>query len=196
MTRPLIVLTAVALCALAGLALVGGSVVVKSPQTPTQTQTQTQTQTLTPVADRPLAPPFDLKGPEGEQIRLADFQGRPVIVNFWATWCPPCREEMPSMQRAHEQISKEGMAVIAINVGEDADTVAQFLGQVPVDFPLPLDETSAVVTSWPVRGLPTTFVVDPDGRLAYVATGGRAWDDPALLDQVRALRRPGALARP
>jgi peroxiredoxin len=180
MTRPLIVLTAIALCALAGLALVGGSVVAKSPQT----------QTLTPVADRPLAPPFDLKGPEGEPIRLADFHGRPVIVNFWATWCPPCREEMPSMQRAHEQISKEGMAVIAINVGEDADTVAQFLGQVPVDFPLPLDETSAVVTSWPVRGLPTTFVVDPDGRLAYVATGGRAWDDPALLDQVRALRRP------
>ena len=100
------------------------------------------------------------------------------------------------MQRAHEQISKEGMAVIAINVGEDADTVAQFLGQVPVEFPLPLDETSAVVMSWPVRGLPTTFVVDPAGRLAYVATGGRTWDDPALLDQVRALRRPGAVARP
>lgn len=100
------------------------------------------------------------------------------------------------MQRAHAQISKEGMALIAINVGEDAETVAQFLGQVPVAFPLPLDETSAVVTSWPVRGLPTTFVVDPEGRLAYVATGGRVWDDPALLDQVRALRRPGAVARP
>ena len=184
MTRSMTVLTAVALCALAGLVLVGGPVVAKDPQT------------LTPVADRPLAPPFDLKGPEGEPIRLADFLGKPVIVNFWATWCPPCREEMPSMQRAHEQISKEGMAVIAINVGEDADTVAQFLGQVPVEFPLPLDETSAVVMSWPVRGLPTTFVVDPAGRLAYVATGGRAWDDPALLDQVRALRRPGAVARP
>jgi peroxiredoxin len=184
MSRSLTVLIAVALCALAGLVLVGGPVVARAPQT------------LTPVADRPLAPPFDLKGPEGEAIRLEDFRGQPLIVNFWATWCPPCREEMPSMQRAHEQITKEGMALIAINVGEDAETVAQFLGHTPVAFPLPLDETSAVVTSWPVLGLPTTFVVDPEGRLAFVATGGRAWDDPALLDQVRALRQPGAVARP
>jgi peroxiredoxin len=184
MTHAVKILVAVTLCTVAALALLGGPVVAKDPQT------------LTPVADRPLAPPFDLKGPKGEAIRLADFRGKPLIVNFWATWCPPCREEMPSMQRAHAQISKEGMALIAINVGEDAETVTQFLGQIPVAFPLPLDETSAVVTSWPVRGLPTTFVVDPEGRLAYVATGGRVWDDPALLDQVRALRRPGAVARP
>lgn len=93
------------------------------------------------------------------------------------------------MQRAHAAVSKEGIGLIAINVGEDADTVAQFLSQVPVDFPLPLDESSAVVTSWPVRGLPTTFVLDPEGRLAYVATGGREWDDRVLLDLVRGLKQ-------
>jgi peroxiredoxin len=96
---------------------------------------------------------------------------------------------MPSMQRAHAAVSKDGIGLIAINVGEDADTVAQFLADARVDFPLPIDETSMVVTSYPVRGLPTTFVVDPDGRLAYVATGGREWDDPALLDLVRALKK-------
>jgi peroxiredoxin len=146
-------------------------------------------QTLTPVPDRPPAPDFDLKDPDGKPVRLLDFRGKPLIVNFWATWCPPCREEMPSMQRAHAAVSKEGIGVVAINVGEDADTVAQFLASAQVQFPLPLDETSKVVMSYPVRGLPTTFVVDSDGRLAYVATGEREWDDPALLNLVRALKK-------
>lgn len=93
------------------------------------------------------------------------------------------------MQRAHEAVSGDGLAVVAINVGEDADTIDQFLTEMPVDFPLPMDLDSRVVQSYPVRGLPTTFVIDSDGRLAYVATGGREWDDPKLLDRVRALKR-------
>ena len=147
-------------------------------------------QTLTPVAGTPPAPDFDLQDPDGNPQRLADYQGRPVILNFWATWCPPCREEMPSMQRAHEAVAPEGIALVAINVGEDADTIEQFLASYPVDFPLPMDLDSRVVQSYPVKGLPTTFVLDPEGRLVYVATGGREWDAPELLDQVRALRRP------
>lgn len=185
MINSLKVLGAVALCAVGALVLLGSPVGAKDPQT----LSPPLRQTLSPVPDRPAAPPFDLKGPDGESIRLADFRGKPVIVNFWATWCPPCRAEMPSMQRAHEQVAGEGIALVAINVGEDAETVDQFLGHTPVGFPIPLDETSGVTMSWPVRGLPTTFVVDPEGRLAYVATGGREWDDPALLDQVRSLRR-------
>jgi len=146
-------------------------------------------QSLTPVAERPAAPDFDLKDPDGRPQRLADYRGKAVILNFWATWCPPCREEMPSMQRAHEAVADDGIAVIAINVGEDADTINQFLADTPVAFPLPMDLDSRVVQSYPVRGLPTTFVIDPEGRLTYVATGGREWDDPKLLDQVRALKK-------
>lgn len=145
-------------------------------------------QTLTPMQDRPAAPEFDLKDPEDRPQRLEDYRGKAVILNFWATWCPPCREEMPSMQRAHEAVSGDGIAVVAINVGEDADTILQFLTNYPVEFPLPMDLDSRVVQSYPVKGLPTTFVIDPQGRLAYVATGGREWDDPKLLDQVRALK--------
>jgi peroxiredoxin len=147
-------------------------------------------QTLTPIPDTPAAPDFDLEDPDGNPQRLADYQGKAVILNFWATWCPPCREEMPSMQRAHEAVSDDGIALVAINVGEDADTIEQFLASYPVDFPLPMDLDSKVVQSYPVRGLPTTFVIDPEGRLVYVATGGREWDDPKLLDQVRALVKP------
>lgn len=93
------------------------------------------------------------------------------------------------MQRAWEAVRGEGIALIAINVGEDAETIRRFLEDHRVDFPLPMDERSQVVQAWPVKGLPTTFVVDPEGRFAYVATGEREWDDPALLDQVRALKR-------
>jgi len=144
-------------------------------------------QVLTPIPERPAAPAFDLKDPKDQPQRLADYRGKTVILNFWATWCPPCREEMPSMQRAYEAVSGDGIAVVAINVGDDADTIRSFLAENPVDFPLPMDLDSRVVQSYPVTGLPTTFVIDPEGRLAYVATGGREWDDPKLLDQVRAL---------
>lgn len=145
-------------------------------------------QTLTPIPDRPAAPEFDLKDPDDQSQRLADYRGKPIILNFWATWCPPCREEMPSMQRAYDAVSSDGISLIAINVGEDAETIEQFLASYPVEFPLPMDLDSRVVQSYPVKGLPTTFVIDAEGRLAYVATGGREWDDPKILDQVRALR--------
>jgi peroxiredoxin len=144
-------------------------------------------QTLTPLPDRPQAPDFDLEDANGERIGLSDFRGRPLIVNFWATWCPPCRQEMPSMQRAWEQLSDEGIGLVAINVGEDADTIFQFTADYPVEFPLPMDLDSKIVQAWPVKGLPTTFVVDAEGRLAFRAVGGREWDDPQLLDAVRAL---------
>jgi peroxiredoxin len=143
---------------------------------------------LTPMPDRPSAPAFDLKDPQDRPQRLADYRGKTVILNFWATWCPPCREEMPSMQRAHEAVSGDGIALVAINVGEDAETIREFLDSYPVEFPLPMDLDSSVVQSYPVKGLPTTFVIDPDGRLAYVATGGREWDDPKILEQVRSLK--------
>ncbi len=143
---------------------------------------------LMPMPEAPLAPDFELSGPNGETYRLSDFLGRPLIVNFWATWCPPCRAEMPAMQRAWQQLEPEGIGLIAINVGEEADAVSAFLEQVPVSFPLPLDTDSKVTQRWPLRGLPTTFVMAPDGRLVYKATGEREWDDPAVLELVRALK--------
>ncbi len=143
---------------------------------------------LTRLDDAPPAPDFSLLDMDGAVYRLSDYRGRVVIVNFWATWCPPCREEMPSMQRAWEQLQAEGIVMLGINVGEDEDTIFQFTADYPVDFPLPMDRDSAVTGLWPVRGLPTTFVVDPAGRLVYQAIGSREWDDPALLDLVRALR--------
>ena len=143
--------------------------------------------TLHAVADRPVAPEFALADIDGAMHRLSDYRGQVVIVNFWATWCPPCREEMPSMQRAWEQIQDEDMVILAIDVGEDEDTIFTFTADYPVEFPLLLDLDSRVIQEWPVRGLPTTFIVDPQGRIAYRAIGTRDWEDPALLDTLKKL---------
>jgi peroxiredoxin len=159
------------------------------------TQTAKMAQTLTPVEARPLAPDFTLRDSDGESYRLSELRGQPVIVNFWATWCPPCREEMPSMQRAWEYLQPQGVVLLAINVGEDPDTIFQFTGNYPLDFPILFDQDGTVSEAWPLKGLPTTFVIDPQGRIVYSAIGGREWDDPKLLQPVLELRRPDAVAQ-
>lgn len=144
---------------------------------------------LTKLPDTPPATDFVLTDLDGNQHRLSDYRGQVVIINFWATWCPPCRAEMPSMQRAWEQLEKDGILMLGINVGEDEDTVFQFTANYPVEFPLLMDSDSRVISQWPVRGLPTTFVIDPRGNIVYRAIGGREWDDPELLALVRALEQ-------
>lgn len=93
------------------------------------------------------------------------------------------------MQRAHQALSGDGIAVIAVNVGDDAETIGDFLAEVPVDFPLPMDTESKVAQTYPLKGLPTTYVIDPQGRLVYAAEGEREWDDPRILSQVRSLKQ-------
>jgi len=146
------------------------------------------TDLLEPMPDKPPAPGFELQGPHGRTHSLADMRGQPVIINFWATWCPPCRAEMPAMQRGWEVVQEEGIRVVAVNVGESKDEVGAFAQQLGLDFPLPIDTDMSVSQQWPMKGLPTTFVLDPQGRIVYRAQGEREWDDPALLDRVRALR--------
>jgi len=141
-------------------------------------------QGLSPVKGKPTAPEFSLSDLDGKIHRLSDYRGKVVVLNFWATWCPPCRFEMPSMQSAWLQTKDLGVVILAIDVGEDEDTIFTFTGDYPVEFPLLMDKDSKVIRQWPVHGLPTTFVIDPDGRIVYRAIGGRHWDDPILLDKI------------
>ncbi len=142
------------------------------------------------IRDLPPAPALELPDDEGRKTwRLADLRGKVVLVNFWATWCPPCRKELPSMERLWRQFGSQGLVVLGVNVGESSDVVYAFNQglETPLSFPLLLDETTAAAKSWPVKGLPTTFLVDRQGRLAFGAIGGREFDGPAIVAQVREL---------
>ena len=145
-------------------------------------------QTMTALPAGVMAPDFSLQDTEGKTHHLSDYRGKPVIINFWTTWCPPCREEIPSMNRAWHLLEKEDIALLAINMGEDEDTIFIFTADYPADFTMLMDQEGAVIDEWPVKGLPTTYVVAPDGTLAYRAIGSREWDDKVLLDAVRALK--------
>ena len=150
------------------------------------------------AADRPLqaveslpkAPALGLPDEEGKTTwRLSELRGKVVLVNFWATWCPPCRKELPSMERLWRQFKDAGLVVLGVNVGETGDQVFAFSNslETPLTFPLLLDEDSRVAQSWPVKGLPTTYLVDKQGRIAFGAIGGREFDSPSVVRQVKEL---------
>ena len=142
---------------------------------------------LDPMPEAPPAPAFDLQTPDGARVALTDLRGEIVVVNFWATWCPPCRAEMPAMERAWQGLRDKGVRFVAINVDEDSDTVAAFAESLGVSFPLLLDPGGKVTQAWPLRGLPTTFVVDADGNLRLLALGERDWDAQPIMQQILSL---------
>ena len=134
------------------------------------------------------APEFSLIDIDDQVHNLSDYRGKPVIINFWATWCPPCRKEMPSMESAWQILEEEGIAMLAINVGEDFDTVFGFTATMDITFPLLLDQDGAVTEAWPIQGLPTTYILNPRGEMVYRMIGSREWDDEKILDAIRALK--------
>ncbi len=136
------------------------------------------------------APDTELMDMDGVKHKLSEYRGKPVIVNFWATWCPPCRAELPSMNRAWAKVKDEGIEMLAVNMGESEETIFPFTGDYPIDFTILLDLNGAFALDWRVKGLPTTYVVNPAGQVVYQAVGGREWDDDKILDIVRALKKP------
>jgi peroxiredoxin len=147
-----------------------------------------QPNVLHPVQGGPLAPDFELTDIDDNMHRLSDYRGKVVIVNFWATWCPPCRFELPSMEKLWQAVQKEGVVMLAINIGEDADTIFTFTADYPVTFPLLLDRDSSVIQKYPVLGVPTSFIIDPRGRIIYRAVGTREWDDKQIIQTILALK--------
>jgi len=145
------------------------------------------THALTPISQPYAAPALKMADLDGKIHDLSVLKGKVVVVNFWATWCPPCRREMPSLERLRRHLGAQGLEVVAVDVGEDADTVFSFTGQLEPapSFPLLLDRDSAAMQLWKVKGLPTTFVVDAQGRVVHRAVGGREFDHDAIVRQLR-----------
>jgi thiol-disulfide isomerase/thioredoxin len=140
--------------------------------------------------DTPLAAPdFTLQDMDGESHTLSDYRGKVVMLNFWATWCPPCRREIPSMESIYQDLQKEGFVVLAANEFEDPDHVFAYTGQLSVfpTFPVLFDSDSKVSQLYNVKGLPTTVLIDKQGRVVYRAVGGRDFDHPAVREIVHNL---------
>ena len=155
-----------------------------------QTSFATGEAVFSPVPGHPIAPKFKLFNMDGKQVDLEKLQGKVVLVNFWATWCPPCRREMPSLQRLWKKLEKKTkLQIVAVNVGEDADTVLGFMGTLDDSptFPIVFDKDSAVLRAWPVKGLPTTFLIDKKGHIVYRAIGGRDFDSPESISLITKL---------
>lgn len=144
---------------------------------------------MSPVAGVPPAPTLALPDMDGKTVDLAGYRGKVVLVNFWATWCPPCRKEFPSLGRVRKLFKPADFEVLAVNVGEDPETVFSFAAT--PDFPVLFDRDSQAMARWPVKGLPTTLVLDRQGRLALRAVGGREFDDSAIVGQIRELLNQG-----
>ena len=109
------------------------------------------------------------------------------VINFWATWCPPCRQEMPSLQRLWRTLQPDGVELVAIDFGDPPAPVQEFAREANIRFPLLLDPLGETVRAYGVVGLPTTFVVDRQGQVAIKATGERDWDAQRIVDAIRKL---------
>ena len=141
---------------------------------------------LTPVE----VPPFSVQPRAGgPALTPSALKGKITLLNFWATWCPPCREEMPSIEKLQNALRGESFTVAAISVKEDSNTVEGFLKQYPYTFPIYLDPTGAASGNFVTRGIPTTFVLDKDARAIAAIIGSRPYDELEVVSLFRDLAR-------
>lgn len=133
------------------------------------------------------APTTVLTDLDGDPYNLKEDKGSWVFIHFWASWCGPCREEMPAIQNMANTLQPEGLSVAIINTAEDEDTVFSFLSAHTPDVRPLMDRDGQVTEKWQPRGLPATYLVDPNGQVRYQALGGRPWDSPAYLTFLRRL---------
>jgi peroxiredoxin len=142
-------------------------------------------QELKPV--KRAAQPIELQDLAGKLHRLSDYRGKVVLVNFWATWCAPCLEEMPSIEKLRVALKDKPFAVLAVNVGESARVAGGFADRMPLGFPLLLDRDATVTKAWGARILPASYVIGPDGAVRYTYLGALDWASPPVRSTIEKL---------
>ncbi|MDF0645423.1 MAG: TlpA disulfide reductase family protein [Nitrospira sp.] len=142
---------------------------------------------VTPSATRASVTPFDLTTLDGRSYRSQDLAGKVVLLNFWATWCGPCKEEMPSLARLQTRFDPAQVQILTVTADRHPQGIRQFFGQLGISLPVLFDEDQEVSRTFMVRGLPTTVLIAPDGRVSGRAVGPRAWDSDESVALVRHL---------
>ncbi len=134
------------------------------------------------------APDFTVPRLGGSPIRLGDFKGQVIFLNFWATWCPPCREEMPSMERLYRRFKAKGFTVLALSIdSRGEEVVGPFVKSLGLTFPVGLDPRMTVADEYRMAGLPTSILIDARGAIVAVAVGPRDWDTRAAHQVIETL---------
>ena len=130
---------------------------------------------------------FNLPDIDGEQFQLDKTRGQWVFLHFWASWCGPCREEMPTLQLLADTFPDNQLKIVMINTAEDEDTIFTFLAAINVELNSLMDTDGLVTEVWKPRGLPTTFLINPEGEVKYQAIGGRKWEEPVYINFIKQL---------
>jgi thiol-disulfide isomerase/thioredoxin len=131
--------------------------------------------------------PLALKDLDGGSHRLSDYKGKVVLVNFWATWCGPCRDEMPSIQELKDKLAGKPFVVLAVNLDEPESRIRKFLSQMKLDFIILLDPEGKAARAWGARILPATYVIGPDGKIRYSLVGEIDWGHEQVVSRIAEL---------
>lgn len=140
----------------------------------------------TPVANA-VAPDFTLRGADGRNVRLDELRGQVVLVNFWATWCGPCREEMPRLETLYEKYRKSGFVLLGVNVDDDPHAALATAAKLNVSFPVLLDTDKKVSKLYQLNTMPSTIVIDRDGKMRFLHRGYHAGTESDYEQQIRGL---------
>jgi len=142
---------------------------------------------LSPFTARPGTAAFDLPDIKGQQHTLEDYRGQVVLVNFWASWCPPCIQEMPMLERLQQALDEQPFEILAVNVGEQKYRVWKFVKLINFGLPVILDERKDTFNSWGLSVLPTSFLLDRKGNIRYRVVGDVEWDSEEVIALIEAL---------
>jgi len=146
---------------------------------------------LMPAPGTGATPELSLTDTRGELHDLADYRGKVVLVNFWASWCPPCIKEMPGLQRLQAKLADRSFTILAVNVGEKRYDVWKFAKLVDFTLPTPLDTQSRTFDAWDAEVLPTSFLLDTRGQIRYRVQGDLEWDSTSVITLIEELLAEG-----
>jgi len=135
------------------------------------------------------APDFTLRSNTGKNLKLSEFRGQVVLLNFWASWCGPCRQEMPELEKLQKRYAKLGFTVLGVNVEEDSSAAKKMLREVRVSFPVLFDTTNSASQLYQVSAMPTTVIIDRDGNMRYLHKGYKPGDERIYKKWIKKLIR-------
>ena len=146
-----------------------------------------QAANLKPFNSGHATPPLELQDLHGKTHNLNDYKGKVILLQFWATYCAPCRKEMPTMNKMIKKMAGTPFKILAIDMGESKAEVEQFVKEVKPEFTILLDESGKSISDWKVFAVPSNFIIGPQGKIRYTLFGGVEWDNDVLINKLKAL---------